>query len=108
MSKKTEQIFDTKVVTANMLLGGNVVYMATGSSWDEKLANALIIKNDDALTRLNKVAQEAVTSGIVVGPYAIAVKIGFAGPQPLSKREQIRATGPTIRADYSEQAVPNV
>jgi hypothetical protein len=110
MSKKTEQNFGTKIMTANMLVGGNVVYLATGNRWDRKLANARVVENDDALTTLSKAAQEAVTNGVVVGPYAMAVEISSAGPQLqlLSKREQIRATGPTIKADYSEQAISNV
>lgn len=108
MSKQTETDFQTKVITANMLAGGNVVYLAAGGSWDKQLANARIIENDDELARLNNVAQDALINGIIVGPYAMDAAVSTSGPQPLSKREQIRASGPTIQADYSEQAVPNV
>ncbi len=102
MSKKNKQKFETRVMTANMLVGGNVVYLVASGNWDEDIAGARLIENDDELRRLNNVAQEALVKGIIVGPYTIPIAIGSPGPNPLSKREQIRANGPTVPAGFSK------
>lgn len=82
-----------KVVTANDLLEGDVVYLAPDMTWVRALSDALVL-DDDA------VAQEKLTlaqrqAAHVVGVYLADVRRGPNGPEPAHFREAFRATGPS-------------
>jgi hypothetical protein len=47
-------------------------------------------------------------NSIIVGPYVMPVECHSAGLQPVSKRELIRASGPTIPTGFPEKGKPNV
>lgn len=91
---------DGKVVTANRLTDGAVVYLAPGGSWSGFLSEARVLAGVSEQTRLLKIAEQDVAQQIVVGPYLMAVERDETGPWPLSQRERIRASGPTIQASY--------
>ena len=108
MNKTSAIQFEARIITANMLVGGNVVKLDDNGCWDENIANAQIIKNDEELTRLNYMSQDAVMNSIIVDPYAMPVECHSAGHQPVRKRELIRASGPTIPTVLPKQSNPNV
>ncbi|MGB0574804.1 MAG: DUF2849 domain-containing protein [Alphaproteobacteria bacterium] len=108
MNKKSAIQFEARIITANMLVSGNVLYLDEKRCWDENIANAQIIKNDEDLARLNNMSQDAVMNSIIVGPYVMPVECHSAGLQPVSKRELIRASGPTIPTGFPEKGKPNV
>jgi len=83
-----------KILTANNLLSGKVIYLTSEKKWVENLANAVVFNkqedSDNALTfadtQINKL-QSA---------YLIDVVLTSDGtPIPISNQELIRATGPT-------------
>lgn len=91
MSRKP---FTPKVVTANLLREGDVVYLAADESWVVDLARAEILTDEaDAQVRLI----EADRPSVVVGAYLADVEITPAGPRPTHFREDFRAAGPTNR-----------
>lgn len=91
---------DGKVVTANRLTDGAVVYLTPGGSWSGFLSEARVLAGASEQTRLLKIAEQDVSHQIVVGPYLMDVERDDTGPWPLSQRERIRASGPTIQASY--------
>ena len=85
--------FTPKIVTANDLLAGDVVYQTPGSDWSRHLTDAEILLDDaQAQTRLSYAEQQGA---MVVGVYLADVEIGANGPQPTHFREDFRRTGPS-------------
>ena len=84
--------FTPKVVTANHLLKGDVVYQ-TESGWTRVLAEAELL-TDEAHADLRLVEASQQVSEIV-GAYLADVKIQDGVPVPTHFREDFRATGPS-------------
>ena len=89
-----------KVLTANMLTDGIVVYLATGGAWTEQLPEARFLTAESEQTRLLHIAEQDVKRRIIVDPYLMDASNGANGPEPVSQRERIRATGPTIPTNF--------
>ena len=85
--------FTPKVVTANDLLEGDVIYLTATDSWSRHLAEAEVIE-DEAHAQLRLLAAEGQPN-IVIGPYLADVAIGTDGPEPTHFREEFRRTGPS-------------
>jgi sulfite reductase (NADPH) hemoprotein beta-component len=98
MADGDQEVF--RVVTANRLRDGAIVYLNRDAGWSESIGDATVASDaeiDDLVAR----AEEDVKSNLVVGAYTIEI----AGDhQPLSARERIRAQGPSIR--FGEDALP--
>ena len=85
--------FTPKIVTANDLLAGDVVYQTPGSDWSRHLTDAEILLDDaQAQTRLSYAEQQGA---MVVGVYLADAKAGLNGPEPVHFREKFRAKGPS-------------
>jgi len=81
--------FTPKVVTANDLLKGDVIYQ-TQTGWTRRLSEAEILTDEaDAQLRLIEASQQTET---VVGAYLAEVTPDGA---PTHFREDFRATGPS-------------
>ncbi|MBF9050041.1 DUF2849 domain-containing protein [Roseobacter sp. HKCCD9010] len=85
--------FTPKVVTANALLEGDVVYLTEDDRWTRTLTEAELIE-DEAHAQLRLLDAE-MQPGRVVGPYLADVKAGPAGPEPTHFREAFRSRGPS-------------
>lgn len=85
-----------KVMTANRLGDGAVVYLDRRGAWVEALGEALAAGEAEAQTLLERQAEAAVRRREVVGPYLFAVTLEAGVPRPLGQRERIRAAGPTV------------
>ena len=84
--------FTPKVITANHLLQGDVIYQ-TATGWTRRLDTAEILTDEaDADLRLIDAIQQV---DIVVGAYLADVKLVDNTPQPIHFREDFRATGPS-------------
>ena len=85
-----------KVVTANRLSDGAVVYAAVENdhlTWVQDIHDAKIL-HGSVVDRVLRLAKADEDKNIVVGIYDIEI----AGRnEPLSKKEEIRAAGPTVR-----------
>jgi hypothetical protein len=90
-----------KIVTANRLTDGEVVYLAPGGNWSNSLSDARLLSDGSDQERHFRLAEQDVTRRLVVGPYLMNVVHDRAGIRPLSQREHIRATGPSVRAVFS-------
>jgi hypothetical protein len=85
--------FTPKVVTANALLEGDVVYLAPDDSWvrDHHKAELLDSEGHAELRLLEAKGREAE----VVGPYLADAIAGPDGPEPVHFREAFRTRGPS-------------
>jgi hypothetical protein len=87
--------FTPKVVTANALLEGDVVYLTADDRWSRHLSEAEVVEDEahGAIRLLDASARQAE----VVGPYLADVKPGPNGPEPTHFREAFRTRGPSNR-----------
>ena len=97
--------FTPKVVTANHLLKGDVIYQ-TVSGWTRDLAEAEVLTDEaDADLRMIDAAQQ---TGEVVGVYLADVDTSQTTPRPTHFREGFRATGPSNYAHGKQEVLNNV
>ena len=93
-----------KVLTANHLLSGEVVFLSEGELWTPNIGEALIAESEEQESWLEKAGKRALDSQIVVEPYLIDVVHEGGRTEPVRLREQIRTLGPTVRPDLGKQA----
>jgi|GEM_PF-417378 len=79
-----------QMLTANRLIDGTVVYWK-GDGWVEAVADAERFVETAAAEAALAAAKVSVAANVVVNPYLFGVA-------PASRREIIRATGPSVRA----------
>lgn len=87
------QRFTPKVVTANALLEGDVVYLTADDRWTRQLAEAELI-DDEAIAAV-RLIDALGRHDEVVGAYLADVRPGADGPEPVHFREAFRARGPS-------------
>ena len=85
--------FTPKVVTANALLEGDVIYLTEDDRWSRDLADAEVIE-DPAHGDL-RLLFAAGQPHSVVGPYLADVQLTENGPEPTHFREEFRTKGPS-------------
>ncbi|WP_425052640.1 DUF2849 domain-containing protein [Psychromarinibacter sp. S121] len=93
--------FTPKVVTANALLEGDVVYLTADDTWTRDHAQAELIE-DEAHAQIRLVDASARADEIV-GAYLADAKAGPDGPEPIHFREVFRTRGPSNYA-HGKQA----
>ena len=93
-----------KVLTANRLRDGDVVYLTAGGTWSQWLEDAALAETPEAEARLLALGEAALVQRLVVDPYLMAVTRVDGGFGPISQREIIRARGPSVRLDLGKQA----
>ena len=89
MSRK----FTPKVVTANALIEGDVVYLSEGDRWVRDHREAEFI-DDEAHAQLRLLHAQG-RDGEVVGAYLADATAGPDGPEPVHFREAFRTRGPS-------------
>lgn len=92
-----------QIATANRLIDGEVVFLGA-RGWVERIENASIGRSDGEIRALEALARQSEAVNEVVGSYLVDVEDQGRGPWPVRFREQLRAKGPTIRADLGKQA----
>jgi len=95
-----------KILTANRLRSGDVLYWKAGD-WIERLADADVFADDAAANAALAGAQASVAANQVVTPYLFEVRQTKAGLLPLKEREIIRSLGPSVRPDTGKQVEAN-
>lgn len=89
--------FPPKIVSANDLMDGDVVYLTAQSTWSRKITEAVIAPDEAAADSLLSKGEER--QDLIVGAYLLDVAIGADGaPSPTHFREKYRLNGPSI--DY--------
>lgn len=94
-----------KVVTANRLRDGDVVYLRGDGSWSDWLEEATVARDGDEEARLLALAEQGVSERLVVAPYAFKVTEENGRPRPIGQRETLRAKGPSVHPAFGKQAL---
>lgn len=94
--------FTPKVITANDLLKGDVIYQ-TPTGWSRTLEEAEVL-TDEAHADLRLIEASAQTSD-VVGVYLAEVALDGATPVPTHFREDFRARGPSNYAHGKQEQI---
>ncbi|MGJ8603962.1 MAG: DUF2849 domain-containing protein [Marivita sp.] len=95
--------FTPKVITANALIEGDVVYLTETETWSRHLREAEILTDEaDAQIRL---IDASARVDEVVGVYLADIAPGDAGPQPIHFREAFRMRGPSNYAHGKQSEV---
>jgi hypothetical protein len=95
-----------KILTANRLVDGEAVWLASDHSWAETIDAAELARDKDAEARLEAVGAEAIRRNRVVDVNLVDVELVDGAIVPIRLRERIRAAGPTNRLDLGKQARP--
>jgi hypothetical protein len=90
-----------KVLTANALLEGDVVYLAPDGGWTRHHAHALMIT--DAVTAELHLLDATARGHEVVGAYLADARPGPKGPEPIHFREVFRTRGPSNYAHGKQE-----
>jgi hypothetical protein len=93
-----------KIVSANRLSDGIVVYLGGDGSWLGVLDEARVFTDDTEAKAGLGAAREDARRNLVVDPFLVEVQTGMEGLRPITLRNSIRARGPTI--DYAPKPLP--
>ena len=94
--------FIPKVVTANALIEGDVVYLTADDRWSREHSEAELIEDEaHAQLRLLKADRQRDR---VVGAYLADARMGPNGPEPIHFREAFRTRGPSNYAHGKQEA----
>lgn len=83
------------MITGSATESGQPVYMRSDGSWTTVFAEGWSSEQVEQRDHMLRMAQQ--NEKVVCDPYVIEVSIASGMLQPGSLREQIRATGPTVK-----------
>jgi hypothetical protein len=92
-----------RIVTANRLSDGLVIYYTAAGRWSPDIADAAVAADQATAETLLAEAQAGATRH-AVNPYLIPIADETARVWPAQIKEVIRAQGPTRRSDLVERA----
>jgi hypothetical protein len=92
-----------EMITANRLSDGLVVFLDAAGGWSEDFHKGAIMADGAAKAEALALAARAAADNLIVDPYAIELELRAGHLAPKALREQIRATGPTVRTDLGKQ-----
>ncbi len=100
-----------KIISANRLADGIVVYAGHGGAWVERLNEAVVFSGKEEAEAGLTLAQGDVARNLIVEPFVVDVTQDEAGLRPATLRDSIRAHGPTIeflprRPAFSPSPIP--
>ncbi len=93
-----------KVITANRLLNGDVVWLGQDDDWVERVTLARVFDGKEAVGDGLAIGAKAEADQKVVGVYEMDVEIEDGIIEPVRLREKIRAAGPTTHPQFGKQA----
>ena len=101
------EVENGQVMTANRLRDGEVVFLTRAGVWSEKIDDAVLAQEPQALAAVEARAAADVNANLITGQYLFdATRLG--GHIKASHiRERIRAQGPSVRLDLGKQAEGN-
>jgi len=96
MAQPTRIGFQSKVLTANDLIKGDVVYMSDDAHWVRAFADARLFTDHDAANAA--LARAETQQDQIVSAFLTNARLGQNGtPEPTHMRERFRASGPSNR-----------
>ena len=102
MAKK---IKGPRILTANLLSDGMVVFLGPDGVWRASIEGAHIARSEDDAAALETRAEAAVQTNHIVDPYLIAIEETDTGLVPVQFRERRRIAGPSVQAGFN--SLPN-
>lgn len=102
---KVRRKMTSKIVTANTLAVGEVVYLTKDSEWTPWVDEAWVSATDAEADEMLAIAKTSADACVVVEPYLIDVTLDGKAVKPVRWREQIKAEGPPIHAHLGKQAM---
>ncbi|MES0880311.1 DUF2849 domain-containing protein [Roseibium sp. SCP14] len=93
-----------KVITANRLLNGDVVWLGENDAWVERVTLARTFEGKEAVAEGLEIGANAERNQEVVGVYEMDVTVEDGVIIPVRLRERIRAAGPTTHPNFGKQA----
>ena len=94
----------SKVVIANRLTDGRVVFLAEGDTWAADVNEARVADDAAAADDILAAGEKLEGQQQVIGVELIDVTVDGGKITPTKPREAIRAAGPTNRPDLGKQA----
>jgi hypothetical protein len=94
-----------QVVSANRLSDGIVVFYGPGGEWVELLDGAAVFDGKAAIEAALAAAQRDVAANHVVDIFPFDVKVSGGRISPVTLRDSIRTSGPTVHRDHGKQSV---
>lgn len=85
-----------RMIIANRLNDGLVVFLRKGGGWTVDIAEGAVMDDADEANRMLDVARADEAQCKVVDPNLIDVTLQDGAPRPVAIREAIRAFGPTV------------
>ena len=74
------RVFTPKILTANALIEGDVIYMTDAGHWSRDISEAALLEDEaDAQVRLIEASQQHES---IVGAYLVDARPGPNGPEP--------------------------
>lgn len=93
--------YTPKVLTANRLLEGDVIYYGTNGNWVLTHDDALFLEDEEQANRL--LAEATKQAGFLVGAYLSDAVLEDGKPVPTHFREDFRTRGPS-NYEHGKQA----
>jgi len=94
-----------KILTANRLRDGTVVFLGGDDRWVERALDARVETDEAGCAALEAAGRAAVAAHAVVDPYLIDTAADANGrPVPIRYRERLRAQGPSTHPHFGKQA----
>lgn len=93
-----------KVVSANRLTDGAVVFLGPRDRWVELLPEAEVFDGQASIAAALEQAKAAVAANLVLDCEAIEVTGSGKSIAAAHLRDAIRAAGPTVHLDHGKQA----
>ncbi|WP_245412207.1 DUF2849 domain-containing protein [Notoacmeibacter ruber] len=90
-----------KVLTANRLTDGEVVYFNQEDGWIHTLSNASVGSDEETVAALNEAGAASAARNEVVDVNLIDVFQEGSALRPARLREIIRAAGPTTHPEFA-------
>jgi sulfite reductase (NADPH) hemoprotein beta-component len=86
-----------KVISANDLADGTVVYFKSEGAWTKEITQAKTFTSDDEIAAGLALAKADEKRDLIVDPFAVDVLSKDGHLEAVSLRNAIRANGPTIK-----------
>lgn len=93
-----------KVMTANRLRDGDVVFLTRSGEWALAIDNAVLAQEPQAIAALEARAKADEKATLVTGAYLFDAERVDGKIKASHIRERIRTLGPSVRTDLGKQA----
>jgi hypothetical protein len=101
MVAKSKSTASLRLVTANSLTDGVVVFLGPDGQWTASIAESAAVATSAEAEHLLAIAKDSALRAEIVEPYIIEAERKDGVPVPERFRERIRVTGPTIQTPGS-------